>query len=421
MKRCLLLTYYFPPCGGAGVQRWVRFLRYLPKNGWLPTVITTDNGDYPVIDESLLKTIPPEIEIIRTHTPSYKKLFQAFAGKKASIPYGDFSTGKGDSPLKKLAYWIRLNLIAPDMRIMWNPHLYRAALRELRARRYDCIVTSAPPYSTHLVGMKLKKRFDIPWLADFRDPWTKVFYLQQQKQNPVIRCINRSMERKVLASADLNLVITKFIADELPAGNKQVLYNGYDREDFGNASYRMQDTFRIKYIGKVTQGQDVSVAVKTLEELRNEGLDRLEMIFVGTWGRGEEPFKQDFVKNLPQMTHDLAIEQIVDADALLLLINQYPGSKGMLTTKLFEYIGSGTPVVSLGDTMGEAAAVLRDHGAGKMIDYADVESFKREIRRLYRAWQNRNPIRNSSDTSSLSAQMQTMQLSQAMNSIIRPL
>ncbi len=421
MKRCLLLTYYFPPCGGAGVQRWVRFLRYLPENGWLPTVITTKNGDYPVIDESLLQTIPPEIEIIRTHTPSYKKLFQAFAGRKASIPYGDFSTDKSDSPLKKLAFLMRLHLVAPDMRITWNPHLYRAALQELRTRRYDCIVTSAPPYSTHLVGMKLRKRFGIPWLADFRDPWTKVFYLQQQKQNPLIRWINRSMERKVLANADLNLVITNYIADELPAGNKRVLYNGYDHKDFEGSEYHAQEKFRVKYIGKVTQGQDVSVAVEALRELRDGGMDKIEMVFVGTWKAGEEPYRYDFVRSLPQMPHEQAVGQIVDAEALLLLINQYAGSKGMLTTKLFEYIGSGTPIVSLGDTTGEAAQVLRDYDAGKMIDYRNVEAFKNEIGRLYRAWNGSNAIRNRNNTAALSAKEQTKQLAEALNSITLPL
>ncbi len=419
MKRCLLLTYYFPPCGGAGVQRWVRFLRYLPENGWLPTVITTQNGDYPVIDDSLLATIPSEIEIIRTHTPSYKGLFRMFAGKKATIPYGDFSTGKTDSPLKKLAFQLRLHLVAPDMRIMWNPYLYKAALQELRTKPYDCVVTSAPPHSTHLVGMKLRRRFGVPWLADFRDPWTKVFYLQQQKQNPIIRWINRRMEKRVIASADLNLIITKFIAEELPKGNKQVLYNGYDSEDFRHATYQRQDKFRVKYIGKVTQGQDISIAIRALQELRDEGLDKLEMVFVGTWPEQETLFKQDFVRYLPQMSHEKAVEQIVDAEALLLLINQYPGSKGMLTTKLFEYIGSGTPVVSLGDTTGEAAAVLRDFHAGIMIDYVDINAFKQEIKRLYQSWENGTPIRNNGDTSSISAKKQTTQLADFMSSITK--
>ncbi len=418
MKRCLLLTYYFPPCGGAGVQRWVRFLRYLPQNGWLPTVITTKDGDYPVIDDSLLTTIPPEIEIIRTHTPSYAGLFRKLAGKKAQIPYGDFSTSKKDSPLKRLAFFLRLHTVAPDMRILWNPYLYRAALEELRTKKYDCILTTAPPHSTHLVAKKLKKRFGIPWLADFRDPWTKVFYLQQQKQNPVIRAINNRMERGVVGNADVNLIITKYIADELPNGNKVVLYNGYDQQDFEKAEYRKSEKFRLKFIGKVTQGQDIAAAISAIEELRNDGLDKLEAVFIGTWNKGQEPFGQSFIRYLPQQPHAEAVRQIVDAEALLLLINQYEGSKGMLTTKLFEYVGAKTPIVALGDTRGEANAVLRDYGAGKMFEYNDAKNFKQEIGRLYRAWESGRAIRNQKDVASLSAREQTKELADILNRML---
>ena len=175
MKKVLVIVYYWPPSGGAGVQRWLKFVKYLPLFGWQPTVITTYNGDYPAIDESLLTEVPARVKVIRTKTPTFGGLFKK--GTEENVPYGSLESKPDDSVFKKIAIWIRLNLIVPDARKVWNKYALQAATNELRINKYNAVITSGPPHSTHLVGLKLKQIFNMKWLADFRDPWTKIDYL----------------------------------------------------------------------------------------------------------------------------------------------------------------------------------------------------------------------------------------------------
>ena len=179
MKKVLVIVYYWPPSGGAGVQRWLKFVKYLPESGWQPTVITTTKGDYPAIDESLCKEVPNGIKVIQTQTPTFGKLFKKINGKISDVPYGSLEKGSNDSAMKKFFIWFRLNLVIPDARTLWNKYAYKTASKELLTNKYDAVITSGPPHSTHLVGLKLKKKYNIKWTADFRDPWTKIDYLEK--------------------------------------------------------------------------------------------------------------------------------------------------------------------------------------------------------------------------------------------------
>ncbi len=169
--KILLITYYFPPCGGAAVQRWLRFIRILTQKGVQLKVVTTLDGDYPYRDESLLSEIPPSVQIYRSKPFSFSKLW-SFLGQK-ELPYGSLQNKENDSILKKILYWLRLNFIVPDMRIGWNPAAYKSALRVLRQDKFDYIITTGPPHSTHLVGGN-KKTLCIQWRTDFRDPMAEI-------------------------------------------------------------------------------------------------------------------------------------------------------------------------------------------------------------------------------------------------------
>ena len=158
MKKVLILTYYFPPSGGAGVQRWLKFAKYLPEFGWQPTIITTKDGDYPIIDNSLLDEIPQNIKIIRTKTPSIYNIYAKFMKNGEKVPYGSMQILKNDSIFKKLSLYIRKNFIIPDARKVWNKHAFLAAKKELLIRKYDAVITTGPPHSTHLIGLKLKTK-----------------------------------------------------------------------------------------------------------------------------------------------------------------------------------------------------------------------------------------------------------------------
>jgi len=422
MKKLLLITYYFPPCGGAGVQRWLRFIRYLPAYGWMPTVITTTEGDYPHLDSSLCKKIPKDLKVIRTRTPVLHRILKLIPSEKGkSYPYGSLKTERGDKLSRRLIFWLRNNLVIPDSRVIWNRIACNAALNELRIKKYDLIITTGPPHSTHLVGLRLKKQLQIKWITDFRDPWTTIYYLQNLRQNIVLQKINRKLEKDVIERADLNLIISQSIADTFPDGNKQVLINGYDPDDFFNIETLPSSFFRIKYIGKLTEGQDVSSPLEWLNDLaREKNIVNIEFSFIGTLPAGDEyerGYSYLHIRNVGYIKHMDAIREMVNSDILLLLINRCPDNKGILTTKLFEYIGSRSYIIGIGPTDGDAAKILHDYNAGIMLDYEDRKGFISKVFELYRQWDKDQDIKNRSDISNLSSRNQTRELSKILDDL----
>ncbi len=409
MKKILLISYYFPPCGGAAVQRWLRLLPLLDTAGYKITVLTTQDGDYPVRDDSLLQKLPSGIEIIRTYTPVFGSLWKRFAGKGKSIPYGSLDNSKSTSVLEKLMYWLRLNVIFPDARVVWNYYAKSKALFLCRTIVFDWIITTGPPQSTHLIGLYLKQQFKTKWIADFRDPWTQIYYLKRNKQNPVIRHINSYMERKVVQTADLNLVISKAISGQLPDGNKCVLYNGYDEQQFEDKLYTRGNQFRIKFIGQLTEGQDINsvlrfISAKTKEHSYND----VAFTFIGTrkFIIPEVHFTISFFDYMP---HQQAINEMVDCELLILIINDYIGNQGMLTTKLFEYIASRTPVLCIGPLDGEAASIILETNSG-FVSESITERIWDYIDELYVKWQAMDSVRSDHDISQWSVQQQISRL-----------
>ncbi len=409
MTRLLLITYYFPPSGGASVQRWLRLLPHLVKAGIEVTVLTTENGDYPQTDESLLQLIPEKVRVIRTFTPVFGKLWKTLTDNDEPLPYGSLKLPETSSILKKTMFWFRLNTVYPDARVIWNPFVRKQASQLLKNENFDWIITTGPPHSTHLVGLHLKKRFNIKWMADFRDPWTQIFYLQEKKQNSLIVKRNKRLESKVVKTADLNLIVSQSIANQLPAGNKVVFYNGYETDQFSRMTYQNADRFRLKFIGQLTEGQDINPLLEFLSKAAERySIHDMIFSFVGT--RFDADGKYCFpIEKTSFLPHGKALDEMVNCELLVLLINQYADNQGMLTTKLFEYIASRTPILCIGPLDGEAAMIIRQAQGGKVF-----ESFTPEMEiyllDLYQKWQSGNPVRNDQDISQWSAGQQISKL-----------
>lgn len=409
MTRLLLITYYFPPCGGASVQRWLRHLPHLVKAGIEVTVLTTENGDYPQTDESLLERIPDKVRVVRTFTPVFGKLWKTITDKEEPLPYGSLNLPETSSILKKTMFWFRLNTVYPDARVIWNPFARKQATQLLKKESFDWVITTGPPHSTHLVGLHLKKRFKIKWMADFRDPWTQIFYLQGKKQSSFIVERNKRLESKVVKTADLNLIVSQSIANQLPAGNKVVFYNGYESDQFSRLSYQKADRFRLKFIGQITEGQDIIPLLVFLSSTaERHSIQDMIFSFVGT--RFDATGKYYFpIKKTGFLPHGKALDEMVNCELLVLMINQYSDNQGMLTTKLFEYIASRTPILCIGPLDGEAALIIRQARSGIVLEQIapDIETFLLE---LYQKWQCCNPIRNDQDISQWSASQQVRKL-----------
>ncbi|MDO9578653.1 MAG: hypothetical protein Q7J16_12285 [Candidatus Cloacimonadales bacterium] len=389
MKKVLVIVYYWPPSGGAGVQRWLKFVKYLPNFGWLPTVITTQDGDYPAIDNSLLAEVPEGIKVIRTKTPTFGKLFIRTNDQK--IPYGSLETKKGDSLFKKITFWIRLNLIVPDARKVWNRFAFQAASKELRTVQYNAIVTSGPPHSTHLIGLKLKEKFHLKWIADFRDPWTKIDYLEKVKRHPFTEKMDKKLEVKVIAQSDFILSINQKILQDLGADQKgKIIPNGFDPADFWGIEKEKTENFEINYFGNITRERDPAIVLKAVNQLFTNN-SKIQMNF---WGNVAEEVKTELIKLddnklinfFNYIPHCKVLQKMVNSSLLLLLINDVPDNKGILTGKIYEYLGVQAPILGIGPADGEAAAILQETKAGKMFGYEDQQNVADFIFQQYSLW-----------------------------------
>lgn len=392
-KKVLIIVYYWPPSGGAGVQRWLKFVKYLPLFGVEPTVITTKNGDYPAIDHSLEKDVSKNLKVIRTKTPSFGKLFSR--SSKFNAPYGNLESQKTDSLLKKISIWIRLNCVVPDARKIWNKYAFKAAKKEIQTNNYDTVITSGPPHSTHLVALKLKEKFNLKWIADFRDPWTKIDYLEKVKRNRLAELQDKKLEEKVTINCDLLLSINKKILDDLEIKKEsKIIPNGFDAADFTAIHLKKNKSFTISYFGNINKDRDPEIILNALNKIP----DIASQTQLNFWGNVDSTIiekmkKKDKFRMLhfnSYIPHEEVLKKMVNSDLLLLIINNVPDNKGILTGKIYEYLGSGSSILGIGPEYGEAAQILNETRAGKMFEYSDVEKVNKFIRYEFNNWQSGN-------------------------------
>ena len=424
MKKVLVIVYYWPPSGGAGVQRWLKFVKYLPGSGWQPTVITTTDGDYPAIDESLCREVPAGIKVIQTQTPTFGKLFKKVSGKNSDIPYGSLETTSQDNSVKKILIWLRLNIIIPDARRIWNKHACKAAKKELLTNKYDAVVTSGPPHSTHLIGYKLKKQFNLKWIADFRDPWTKMGYLENVKRSKLTIYFDKLLENKIVENCDNLLSSSALILNDF--GNSEKMYllrNGFDQEDFENIRIdNKSETFSINYFGTIPIESNPESVLKAVYSLRKKGLKNIEMNFWGNVCREVKNIltnldKDKIINFKSYISHKEMIRLMVNSSLLLLIINNVKNNFGIITGKIYEYIGSRRPIIGIGPPDGEAAGILQETDAGKMFDYDKIEEIADFIEVKYCKWQAGKAFSVSNEIGKYSRKKQTKILVEILEQI----
>lgn len=418
MKKVLIIVYYWPPSGGAGVQRWLKFVKYLPNFGWQPTVITTQDGDYPALDNSLLAEVPEEIKVIRTKTPTFGKLFTR--SREQKIPYGSLETKPGDSLLKKFSFWIRLNLIVPDARKVWNRFALQAAIKELRTENYDAIVTSGPPHSTHLIGLKLKEKFGVKWIADFRDPWTKIDYLEKVKRHPFTEKQDKKLESKVISKSDIVLSINQKILNDLNTGKKgKIIPNGFDPADFTGIEKNKSEKFELNYFGNITRERNPAIILQAVNQLLAKN-PKIQMNF---WGNISDDVKEELLKLdthkivnfYDYIPHDEMLQKMINSSLLLLLINNVPDNKGILTGKIYEYLGAQVPILGIGPVIGEAASILQETKAGKIFGYDDQQNIADFIFQQYDNWKKGEEDEISGDVDKFSRMEQAKELAEVLD------
>lgn len=386
MNKILIITYYWPPSGGAGVQRWLKFTKYLPGSGIQPFVLTVDPrlASYPQFDRSLEREVHEGVQVFRTRTFELYSLYKLLTGKR-EIPYGGFANEEGISFLQRIARAIRGNFFLPDPRRGWNRYAVKKATELIRKYRIKTVITTSPPHSSQLIGLTLKKRFDIHWIADLRDPWTDIYYYRELHHSAWAAKRDRMMELKVLRHADHLITVSRDVgrifAGKVPAGVSagiSVIPNGYDEADFMQNADFGGEKFVITYTGTISEAYDMTGFLNALEMLGREWLRKLLLRFVGK--------VPSFVVNrirqkLPDLELDLvgyvdhheSIRYLLQSSLQLLVIPRVENNRGIVTGKFFEYMASGKPVLAIGPHGGDLEEMIRETGAGKLFEYGEQE------------------------------------------------
>jgi len=386
MKRILIITYYWPPSGGAGVQRWLKFAKYLPEFGWHPTIFTPENPEAPAIDGSLLKDISDKIEVIKTPIWEPYTFYKKFTGKKKSekINAGFIQEKNTNKLLENISTFIRGNFFIPDARKFWIKPSVNYLKKYLIDNPVDVIISTGPPHSMHLIALELKKQLGVKWIADFRDPWTNIDFYSDLKLTKSSDNKHKKLEKEVLSIADCVISVGNTLSQELKslgANRISTISNGFDTDDIPSIKPKLGDKFSIAHVGSINKDRDheafwkaLQIACSKLPKFK----ENLEIKFIGkvdisTLNQIKIWDLEDNFNHMEYMPHDKIINELMKAQILYLPINNTPNAKGILTGKFFEYLAAKRPILAIGLEESDIAEILNEVDAGKVFDFKNFQ------------------------------------------------
>ncbi|MFZ5999536.1 MAG: glycosyltransferase family 4 protein [Bacteroidota bacterium] len=407
-KKILIVTYYWPPSGGSGVQRWLKFVKYLQREGWEVMVLTPENPSFTMQDPSLLKDVPDSVEVLRLPIWEPYQLFgfiARLAGKK-SVAQTDFITTGKKSLFQRVSSWIRGNLFIPDARIFWVKPASTFLNDLIRSNGIEKVITTGPPHSIHLIGLRLKeKNPHIKWVADFRDPWSEWDLLDTLSLSGWARRRHQKLERKVLQLADRVITIAPYHVRRFEAlGDRPVdlITNGFDEDDFKGIQKIRNDHFVIRHIGVVDELRDPRPAMVAIKNLLTANSDlKYKVEFVGQvnaafreWVAADDVLAPitHFVSYVP---HKELLAIYGSTDLQLLVLAHTAIAPGNLPGKFFEYLASRNPILAVGPPDGDASDVLQQTGAGKIFERSDVTGMQQFLERSYEDWNDKTQSTSS--------------------------
>lgn len=399
-KKLLIITYYWPPAGGPGVQRWLKFVKYLPEFNVQPIVYIPENPTYPIIDNGLQSEVSEKAIILKnkiTEPYGFASMFSKNKTKKISS--GIIPNQKKQSFLEKTLLWVRGNLFIPDARFLWIKPSVKYLKQYIKENNIDTIVTSGPPHSLHLIGLQLKKDLNIKWFADFRDPWTTIGYHKALKLSSYAEKKHKALEKEVLNSADTIIVTSKTTKTEFEAITSkpiEVITNGYDVEKIEKQP--LDDKFTLAHIGSFLSERNPRILWKVLKELIKENKDfkndfRLKLIGATSQEVLDtiSEFKlNDYVQNLGYVSHQEAVEHQRKSQVLLLIEIDSEVTKSIIPGKLFEYMVSERPIIAIGPNDSDFAEIITSTNTGVFFTYDEKEKLKALLLKYYQEYQNQN-------------------------------
>jgi len=403
LKKLLVITYYFPPSGGAGVQRVLKFVKYLREFNIEPIVLTVQDGDFPTRDESLLNDIPSSIKIYRTKIFEPYTLYRKLTGKPPDAPVDVNNIpkpGEKRTFAEQVAEFVRSNFFIPDARIGWLPIAKARALKIIAEEKIDCHYSSSPPYTTALIAKSLAKKTRLPWIAGFRDPWTG--FLSTPVRYGIAKKIDAYLERSVYQSCDIMEVAWKGIGKDfqkkypdIDASKIVHIENGFDDADIPVLTFPKNERFTITYTGSMYGKRSPKPfldAVKSLIAQSKIDPKKIKLNFIGRFGANLLPLFEDrelygVVEVKGYMPHSESIKELLKSDALLLVVDDAEGSEEIVPGKVYEYIGTLRPVITLA-LEGAIATLIRETNAGIVANFRNPSEIESAILHYYDAFWN---------------------------------
>lgn len=397
VKRALIITYYWPPAGGPGVQRWLKFVKYFKEFDIEPVVYIPENPHYPIVDESFVSEIPLDIKILKHPIKEPYRFAGMLSKKKTNTISKGIIDKKEQSFIEKAMLYVRGNFFIPDARIGWVKPSVAFLKKELVNNPVDCIITTGPPHSLHLIGMQLQKQLNLPWIADFRDPWTTIHYHKELKLSKAAAQKHKQMETEVLQKADQIVVTsptTKKEFKQLTNTPIEVITNGYEvSEDI----YPIPDTsFSIAHIGSLLSERNPKILWKVLSEIASENKEfatDLELKLVGAVSETiissiEDAGLKTALKTIGYVTHAEALKMQHNAQLLLVVEMDRPETRAIIPGKLFEYLAAQRPIIALGPKGSDIQEILQQTHSGQFFTYQDEDALKELLLTHYKAFKD---------------------------------
>lgn len=424
MKKVLIITYYWPPAGGPGVQRWLKFVKYLRDFDIEPVVYIPENPDYPLIDISFISEVPQDITILKGKIFEPYFLAKFFSKKEtSSISSGIIAEGDNQSFLQKLLLFIRGNFFIPDARKFWVKPSVKFLSEYISVNKIDTIITTGPPHSVHLIGLKLKEKTDLKWFADFRDPWTNIGYHSKMKLTESSEEKHLKLEQKVLTEAS-HIITTSFSTKaEFETKTKTpiaVITNGFDISNFDDV--KPDEKFTISHIGSLLSGRNPKNLWVVLGELINENASfskDLQLNLIGTVSETvvtsiKSAGLEKHLNVEGYVPHKKALELQRTSQVLLLVEINSEETKGIIPGKLFEYLAAHRPILALGPEDWDVKRILSETGAGNFFSYTETENLKYRILEYYKLYKKDSLISNSRNIQKFSRRNLTEKLAELL-------
>ena len=425
--KALIITYYWPPAGGSGVQRWLKFVKYLRDFNIEPVVYTAKDPNYNQEDDSLLKDIPEGVEVIRHPIFEPNNFLAKLKSKKESESSG--FQNPTPSFFGKVLQYIRINYFIPDARKFWIKPSVKYVKKYLSENDIDVVITTGPPHSLHLIGLKLKKKLNIQWIADFRDPWTDIYYNSSFKMSASTMKKHKQLETEVLNSSDavittnsnLNTMFSSRTETEVT-----LITNGYDDEAIHNQVFELNDGFTLDYIGYLPQESNPYSLWKALQELCEENSEFKNDLRINITGdinsvivKSIKEYHLSEVTNFKgYVSHDEAIRLQKSAQVLLILVAKSEESRQITPGKIFECLQAKRPILAVGPTDGGAAEIVQHTQAGHVFDYDDSKGLKEHVKELYDQYKKGELVVNSKNVDSYHRKELTRKLASVIKKTI---